>query len=393
MAINSLRADNIDKFLVSKDCSKGLQKLVINGKVEPLPSYLIPTSLLQFNADNRRFNVEISEVETKLGRQLDPTLKEDIKRIKELLLQDHTEAKKLKEDLKKIGEQTEVAAISWDGIVINGNRRMATFQDLYEEEPNAKWENLWVVRLPKSISDKDLWRIEAGLQLSKEKVADYGPINNLLMIAEGKKAGLTNKEIAASMYGWNERQVSTDLERLDIINIFLQFMQQPHNYGLIKKFRLHEHFIDIQKGLVQKMKDIGAPKKELHKRLETIFVFLKANIDKPDLLTMTHYDVRNLCKILQDDKASETLTDTFDTQKDIRNIPVEKLVDNLDKATDIKKNKEDKEKPGKLIDRAIAALNGIDRTTNHYKNDADVKTKLGQLDSLVGELKRELGVN
>src|SRR5439155_24070207 len=118
-----------------------------------------------------------------IKRKLDPTDKEDVKKIKELLLQDKIEAEKLYNDLKQLGEQREVAAITHDGIVVNGNRRMATIEELHAENPK-KWDELWVVRLPEDISEKDLWKIEAGLQLSKEKVADYGPVNNLLMIKE-----------------------------------------------------------------------------------------------------------------------------------------------------------------------------------------------------------------
>ncbi len=393
MSINSKRANEIDAYIKQHEisCKKGKQKVVVNGKVDLLESYAIPTSLLQYNHDNRRFNLEIQEEEIKLGRELDPTSKEDVNRIKELLLLDQAEAKKLKDDLKRIGEQTEVGAISFDGVVINGNRRMATLQELYIEEPNKKWETLWVVRLPKDISEKDLWRIEAGLQLSKEKVADYGPVNNLLMIAEGKKAGLSHSEIAASMYGWTEKQVAADLERLDLIEIFLEFFGQPQNYGLIKRFRLHEHFIDIQKGLVQKLKDVSAPKKELTKKLETIFVFLKANIDKPDTMSITHYDVRNICKILQDEKATYALTDSFQQHKDIRKVPADKLVDNLDRAIDVKKNRDDKEKPGKLIDRAISALNGIDRKGKHFKEEV-IKRKIQEIDSIIKEMKNQLGI-
>lgn len=391
MAINSKKANEIDAYINSHECKKGKQKVVINGKVELLESYAIPTSLLQYNHDNRRFNLEIQEEEIKLGRKLDPTSKDDVRRIKELLLLDQAEAKKLKDDLKRIGEQTEVGAVSFDGVVINGNRRMATLEELYSEDPNKKWESLWAVRLPKDISEKDLWRIEAGLQLSKEKVADYGPVNNLLMISEGKKAGLSHSEIAASMYGWTDKQVAADLERLDLIDIFLQFFGQPKNYGLIKRFRLHEHFIDIQKGLVQKLKDAGAPKKELTKKLETVFVFLKANIDKPDTISITHYDVRNICKILQDEKSTYALTDSFQQHKDIRKVPVEKLVDNLDKAIDVKKNRDDKEKPGKLIDRAISALNNIDRKGRHFKEE-EVKRKLRELDNIIKEMKAQLEI-
>lgn len=394
MAIHSKKAKEIDVYIDShkKSCIKGKQKVEINGKIEFLESYMLPLSLLQYNHDNRRFNLEIQEHEATLGRELNPTDREDVKKIKELLLQDTIEAKKLKDDLKQLGEQREVAAITHDGVVVNGNRRMASIEQLHDEEPTGKWNDLWVVRLPEDISEKDLWKIEAGLQLSKEKVADYGPVNNLLMIKEGKKAGLSLSEIAASMYGWTEKQVAADLERLNLIDIFLQFFGQPNNYGLIKRFRLHEHFIDLQKGLVEKLKAAGAPKKEITKKLETVFLFLRANITKPDSINITHYDVRNICKILQDQKATDALTDSFEKHKDIRQIPVEKLVDNLDRASDVRKNREDELKPGKLVERALTALSGIDRKGKHFKTDADVKTKLKTLDKLVQEMKKELGI-
>lgn len=392
MSINSKRANEIDAYINSHECKKGKQKVVMNGKVELLESYAIPTSFLQYNHDNRRFNLEIQEEEMKLGRKLDPTSKDDVARIKQLLLADESEAKKLKAELIKIGDQTDVAAISFDGVVINGNRRMATLEQLYAEEPNKKWETLWVVRLPKDISESDLWRIEAGLQLSKEKVADYGPVNNLLMIAEGKKAGLSNTEIAVSMYGWTEKQVEFDLERLSLIDLFLSFFGAPKNYGLIKKFRLHEHFIDIQKYLIGQLKSQGTPKKLLPQKLEPVFIYLSAHINKPDSINVTHYDVRNICKILLDDKAGIELTDSFSSFKDKKKIPTEKLIDNLDKAKDVQKNKEDKEKPGKLIERAIAALNGIDKKGKHFKTDEDVKRKLEALDTLVKQMKTELGI-
>ncbi len=394
MAMQSKRANEIDAYIKDKpSCAKGKQKVEIKGKIEALESYMLPLSYLQYNRENRRFNLEIQEYEANVGRKLDPTIKEDVEKIKELLLQDDTEATKLYDDLKFLGEQREVAAITHDGVVVNGNRRMATIERLHIENPK-KWEELWVVRLPRDISDKDLWKIEAGLQLSKEKVADYGPVNNLLMIREGKRAGLSSAEIAASMYGWSEKQVGSDLERLDLIDTFLNFMggKNKNNYGLIKKFQLSEHFIDIQKGLVEKLRN-SASKRELTKKLETIFLFLKAHIDSPNVMKITHWDVRSMCKILLDEQTALTLTDSFDKYKsDIKKVPVEKLVENFDKATDIKKDREFANKPVKLIDRAIAALNSIDRNGAYYKKE-DVKKKIRELDSLVKTIKRELGIN
>jgi hypothetical protein len=399
MAINSKRAEAIDAYNSGKKGAnkRGLQKVEISGKIRLLESYLIPLDYLLYNHDNRRFNLEIQDYETQIDRKLDPTLKSDAEIIQKLLLKDNltvvgynTEAEKLYNDLKLLGEQREVAAITHDGIVVNGNRRMATLERLHKEEPTGKWNELWVVRLPEDISEKDLWKIEAGLQLSKEKVADYGPVNNLLMIKEGHKAGLSHSEIAASMYGWTEKQVGLDLERLTLIDIFLEFFGQPHNYGLIKKFRLHEHFEDIQKGLTEKQKKLGLSKKALLKKLEIVFLYLRASILNVSF-KFTHYDTREICKILQDDEATFAIRDSFEKQKDLHKIPVEKLTDNFDKAVDVRKNREDKEKPGKLIDRALSALNGIDRKGKSFKEEI-VKKKLRELDSLVKDMKTQLGI-
>jgi hypothetical protein len=392
MAIQSKRANEIDAYIEAhKSCIKGKQKVEINGKIEPLDSYILPLSLLQYNHDNRRFNFEIQEHEDSIGRRLDPSDKQDVEKIKELLLADKIEAEKLYSDLKQLGEQREVAAITHDGIVVNGNRRMATIEKLHKENATGKWNELWVIRLPSDISERDLWKIEAGLQLSKEKVADYGPVNNLLMINEGRKAGLSELEIAASMYGWTEKQVKSDLERLTLIDIFLQFMGQPNNYGLIKRFSIHQHFEELQKNLVEKQRSLGTSKKELTKKLEYAFLYLRAHVLHPDV-SITYHDIRTLCKILQDEQATLALTDSFDSHKDIHKVPVVKLIDNFDRANDIKKNREDSKKPAKLIERAIAALNGVDRKGKHYKEDKEVKNKLQSLSNLVEEMKKELGI-
>ena len=105
------------------------------------------------------------------------------------------------------------------------------------------------------------------------------------------------------------------------------------------------------------------------------------------MVNITHYDVRNICKILQDKKATDALTNSFDKYKDdVKKIPLEKLIDNLDMASDDKKNREYQQKPVKLIEKAISALNGIDRKGNPFK-DEEVKKKLEILSLIVKTLR------
>jgi hypothetical protein len=390
MPIQSKKTNDIDAYIKAHpSCKRNKEKVVIAGKVDYLDSYMLPFSLLQYNYSNRRFALEINEKENEIGRKLDPNDKDDISIIKSLLLQDSNEAKKLKDDLIKIGEQTDVAAITHDGVVINGNRRMATLEELNTEQPTGKWDALWVVKLPLDISQKDLWKIEAGLQLSKDKVAEYGPVNDLLMIREGKTAGLNPSEIAAAMYGWKVEEVDGAIERLNLIDTFLDFMKAPNNYGIIKRFGLTEHFINIQKGILNKLKTEGASRKTISKKLEIAFAILRASIQKHEV--MTHMEVRKLAKVLLDDDAFLIVSDNLPEKKDLRELPPELLIDNFSNAKDVLDNKQDRDKPVKLIDRAITALKAIDRNDPHFKaNAVAINRKLIELNGVLGTLKSDL---
>ena len=198
--MQSERSKLIDAYIQEHPESEiGNWPLEIGGEKQIHPYYKIPIKeFLNFNINNGRFSMEKQKLEDDFNRSLDVTNEEDEVIIKNLLLSiDKDKTQLLKEDIKSKG-QIEPGVITHDGFVINGNRRMAVIMELHEEESTGKWANLEVIRLSSSISEKDLWRIEAGLQLSMGKVLDYHPVNELLKIKQGYKAGLKPKEIAAA---------------------------------------------------------------------------------------------------------------------------------------------------------------------------------------------------
>ncbi len=142
MAIYSKKAKEIDVYIETYKCIKGKQKVEINGKIQFLESYMLPLCLFNTIMKTEDLIWRFKNMKLKLDRRLDPTDKEDVKKIKELLLQDAIEARKTYiDDLKQLGEQREVAAITHDGIVVNGNRRMATIEQLHAEKPTINGMN------------------------------------------------------------------------------------------------------------------------------------------------------------------------------------------------------------------------------------------------------------
>ena len=100
------------------------------------------------------------------------------------------------------------------------------------------------VRLPPEVTAPDLWRFEAGFQLAVELKADYGPVNELLKIKEGKDYGLKNKEIALILGGDNTAEtVQMKIKRLELIEDYLVYFGQDKRYSSVR--RQVEHFINI----------------------------------------------------------------------------------------------------------------------------------------------------
>lgn len=400
MKIQSQRAKDIKAHLDSHpDAEVGKWQLEIGGQKQILTFYRFPIKLLLYNVDNGRMVMEVREWEEKNKRKLDASVKKDAKRIRKILLGlDPEKTRVLKEDLHQKG-QMEPGVITQDGIVINGNRRMALLEDLHKEESTGKWEYLEAVRLPATISEKDLWKIEAGLQLSKDKVAEYHPVNELLKIKQGIQSGLSPQEVAAAMYGRTKEEVEDSVKRLEIIDNFLKFFVQPGNYGFIKKFGLHEYFIDIQKQVVATVKREGLPKKELAKRLQYAFALIRASIliqtketkKKKKTKPITHWDIRRLGKIFPDAHAKDAYLEHLGKAKNILNVTPETVIDDFRNAVEVLAMRDDRDQPVRLIKKAIKALESIDRESKHFHKE-QVKEAIANLSQIVQDIEQSLSV-
>jgi len=225
------------------------EKLIVKGKADRAPVYRISVDDLAFNKANGRIKAEVLEKEAELGRELDASNKEDQALIREILLGIRAdENEKILEDLKKNG-QIHPGIITCDGTVINGNRRKAIFEKLHGRTGEDLYKYLDVQVLPSDITKRELWLIEAGIQLSTPQQLDYSPINHLLKLREGRLSGLEIDEMAARIYGVTEERLLADLSRLELIDGFLKdFLEKPERYYLVKQ--LNEHFIDLQNILV-----------------------------------------------------------------------------------------------------------------------------------------------
>ena len=377
--MNTERELHIDAHI--KKCPDALlvnkEPVFIHGKLQELDVFRLPTKLLVFNIGNGRFAAELIAAEKRLNRKLDTTKADDVKVIQQLLLkQDETETEALKTDLKKNG-QIYPGIITFDGAVINANRRMAILQVLFAETSDEKFEYLNVARLPKGVDAKDLWRIEAKLQFGRDFRLEYGQVNELLKIKAGRQSGLTDKQISEALAGrYSEKKVAEKLETLKLMDSYLHSIGKPGEYTHIQEERAGEKFNSLHDQVVSSLKR-GAYKSEIPKITQVAFALIEGK-------EHSHWKIRRLREVAQSSQARTALYDAFDKNGKLK-ADRAAVMEAFDTADFIVEMELEKDKPEKLAGKALSALEQIDvkhpsvKKTEFQKLLTDIRSEVDRL--------------
>jgi len=141
--------------------------------------------------------------------------------------------------------QKEPLLISPNGVVLNGNRRLAAMRDIQSENP-AQFMNLTHVTcavLPQLTPQQEI-DLELKLQMSQNFKLEYSWVDEALMIEEAKKYHSVAE--LCEMMSKTKQHINMMSRALQEAELYLQRKEKkPHSYGLVqKKFQL---FKDLQK--------------------------------------------------------------------------------------------------------------------------------------------------
>ena len=224
-------------------------RLLLKGEARDLPVFTIPVKYLFFNIENGRYADRMIRIRAENpGVSIDPRIPKWRSTIGDMLLakgtkkdeRDKAASERLKKDMEEKHIQLTPGIVSADGGVLDGNRRLAVIMDL-------GWEHFDGVILPPDTSAEDKWRIEAGIQMGRPLVHAYSPVNELLKIREGldlfrrlKKAGqdpapgkAPEELVAETLYGVDPDDVKESIDRIELIDLYLEFIGKPGRYDLV----------------------------------------------------------------------------------------------------------------------------------------------------------------
>lgn len=150
----------------------------------------------------------------------------------------------------KVRKQDDACIVTYDGYLVNGNRRTAALRELKERYIDC-------IVLPEDAEPKDIYNLEQQLQITQDFREEYHWINELRNIKKGlddKRLGLTLEEIAANLR-IDLKDIRILLRMLDLVDAFLIWRKIPGQYDYPKLDRAEEVFRQLEKAIKKYVKD------------------------------------------------------------------------------------------------------------------------------------------
>ncbi|MBC2778825.1 hypothetical protein [Parasphingopyxis marina] len=153
-------------------------------------------------------------------------------------------------ELERHAKQTEPLLVAADGVVVNGNRRLASMRELHAIDPErfGDFAHISVAVLPARLTAGDIEYIEAALQLAPELKLDYSWINRRLKLRDHvERLGIDEDAILAAYRFESAAAIERELGELALAERFLRYSGEPGNFDLVGD--LEEPFTEMKRQL------------------------------------------------------------------------------------------------------------------------------------------------
>ncbi len=232
------RTESIERALT--EAAEGTHFVPSEEGYLELPVAQLPAEVLVYRADNGRILSELADAADGLGRPLQRLKAEgegqEVQQLLHGLLIEKAQDPDgpIYHELEKHGRQTEPLLIRRDGLVVNGNRRLAALRELAGQDP-GRYGHLLSVRaavLPAGIDNEKLEYIEAALQMAPDLKLDYSWINRRLKLRQHAR-DLSRERVMAAYRFADAAEIDTELGELELAEAYLSWIGEPSHFRLI----------------------------------------------------------------------------------------------------------------------------------------------------------------
>jgi len=220
-------------------------KLTYKGQPKVFQTYNVPITQLFFNDLNGRIATFISSY--KANKSNTPIQELNIntynKKFRQFVLESNGKDKnnKTKNDIQNNGQKVPGVVLE-DGRIIDGNRRFALLNELFEETSDGKFAYFETVILPVPETDDDkkaIKLLELEIQIGSDERVGYEPINFLVDIyLDLVRDKLYTDQEFSRIANKKESEVRLIRSKAELMADFLEFWNVPEQFHLANELKL-----------------------------------------------------------------------------------------------------------------------------------------------------------
>lgn len=271
---------SLDRKKLIDQALKDWEQIGSQGKTLPveyrgsellLPIIRINPSHLLLNNNNSRLKAQLEDSPEKETVEKEPFSLEG-QRILQTLLAQTKEFSKLKDQLKNMGQQ-QPGVITREGLLLNGNTRVAALREL-------NVDGVEVAVMPEGANDEDFLNLEMTLQMLKLTHQDYTFTNELLLIEKYLKVFKSKEQLYKKM-GWTNYKEKRYNEKMQLISLINELRNiNPEKPIAYKEFdEKSQHLKDLNDAYQSRLKDNPEEAENL-KWSRACAIFLGINKDR-----------------------------------------------------------------------------------------------------------------
>ena len=270
---------------------------------EDLFVYSLPHKDFHYNVDNTRILSQRWQWEAENpGKVLSPI--DNVEDIEKMLLDNpaygDTTTKDLTDSIKGRAYLKEPILISENGVVWNGNRRLAIIRKLLKDDYDVRYEKVPVCVL-EHLEFNDLKALEGRLQVKKTYKAEYGTIDIRCRIEQARQQNRTWEQIETEL-GKPIDKLKKMQRELGLVNTWMENLGRGMDYKLAQKKGV-ELFVTAETQLKAEQEALmpeGNAAQQDPVEFSKIKMIWLQNLSLPDA---DHDNIRKQQKIMNDTEA------------------------------------------------------------------------------------------
>ena len=271
-------------------------------------------------------------------------------------------------------QQKEPIICSSNGIVVNGNRRLCVWRELFYSNP-TKYKHFQIIRvavLPDS-DPRGMYDLEVALQIKSDMKADYAWHAIAADCKAKTDSGDLEIDVIAKKHGKTPKDINEYIECYDYAEEYLESIGHPNEWS-----RVDKQFFAFKKIVAERKKLSDAGSKALFQEIATSLLQEPAKGDR------LYNKIPKVAKYL--DTITETLCEKYDVDIEPDEFdPLDELTEHDNDAGTIKAKVaatiQENENAGEVVDLVGMVIDNIENLENEKKKKSFVIDQIAKASS------------